>query len=89
MATMDVLQEALAIAQRVGYSIREEYLGGAGGGACEFGGRKWLFLDLAATADEQLENVTAVLREDPATLSLAGQLSPQLAWHLGWRRSAA
>ncbi len=64
-------------------------MGGAGGGACEFGGRKWLFLDLALTADEQFEQVVAMLREDPALFSLGEEVSPQLGWYFGWGRAAA
>jgi hypothetical protein len=43
-------------------------LGGSGGGACEFGGRKWLFVDLALTVDEQLDQIGRVLRADPGYL---------------------
>ncbi|HHM12755.1 MAG TPA: hypothetical protein ENJ16_04320 [Planctomycetaceae bacterium] len=89
MQTVELLQEARWVAERLGYQIREENLGGVGGGACEFGGRKWLFVDLAQTAPEQLEAVTATLRDDPSTSALQSQLSPQLAWHLGLRRAAA
>ena len=89
MQTLELLHEALELARRLGYEIREEYMGGVGGGACEFHGRKWLFLDLAWNAHEQLENVVAVLKEDPALLAVAKEVSPQLAWHLGWGRAAA
>ncbi len=89
MQTVELLYEARQVAERLGYQIREENLGGVGGGACEFGGRKWLFIDLAQGPPEQLEALVATLREDPATASLLEQVSPQLAWHLGWRRAAA
>ncbi len=84
MQTLELLQEALELARELGYQIREESMGGVGGGACEFAGRKWLFLDLAWNAHEQLENVISVLKEDLALFAVADRLSPQLAWHLGW-----
>lgn len=48
------------------YSVRHEWLGGSGGGACEFSGRKWIFVDLALSIDEQLEQLMLALRADPA-----------------------
>ena len=89
MLTVELLEEAIGTAEQLGYKIREECLGGVGGGSCEFGGRKWLFLDLALGASDQLDQVLSVLKEDPATGVVAAKLSPQLAWHLGLRRAAA
>jgi hypothetical protein len=66
MRTVEMLERSLKVAQELGYQIRHEWLGGSGGGACEFGGRKWLFVDLALTVDEQLEQVCRALRGDPA-----------------------
>ena len=66
MRTLELLEQALAIAEKMGYRIRHEWLGGAGGGACEFAGQRWIFVDLALQADEQLEQVTAALKSDPA-----------------------
>ena len=66
MRTVELLEHAVSIARELGYGIRHEWLGGAGGGACEFGGRKWLFVDLALNVDEQLVQVGDVLRKDPA-----------------------
>ena len=76
MHTVDLLAEALQVAERMGYGIRHEWLGAGGGGSCEFGGRKWLFVDLALNALEQLEQVTAALRSDPALyrVELSGSL---------------
>jgi len=66
MHTVELLDQCCEIAQQLGYQIRHEWLGGSGGGACEFAGRKWIFIDLALNADEQLEQVADVLRADPA-----------------------
>jgi hypothetical protein len=70
MHTVELLEQALAAAERLGYGIRHEWLGGSGGGGCEFGGRKWIFVDLALNNVEQLEQVTAVLKQDPGAWAL-------------------
>lgn len=66
MHTVELLEQSLALAERLGYSIRHEWLGGTGGGACEFGGKKWIFVDLALNVVEQLDQVTEALQADPA-----------------------
>lgn len=65
MHTIEVLELSLEVARRLGYQIRQEYLGGSGGGACEFGGKKWIFVDLALNAVEQTEQVIEALEADP------------------------
>ena len=64
MRTVELLEQSLEVAHELGYRVRHEWLGGGGGGACEYGGRKWLFVDLALSADEQLEQVCRTLRSD-------------------------
>jgi len=86
MHTVELLAQALETAERLGYSIRHEWLGGAGGGACEIRGRKWVFVDLSLNAIEQLEQVAAVLRSDPAIH--AADLPPPIRRLLGIRRAA-
>ena len=71
MHTIGLIDEALALAHRAGYAVRQEWLAGSGGG-CEIGGRKWLFLDLALSPAERLEQILDVLRREP----LAAELSP-------------
>jgi len=82
MHTVDALQAALELAQRAGYEIRNEWLGGSGGGGCELNGRRLLFLDLAQGPQEQLEIVLDALRRDPrvsaAFASAPAQASPGL-----------
>ena len=66
MHTVDQLEHALRLAERLGFRIRQEWLGGSGGGACEFGGQRWLFVDLALSAVEQLDQVIQAVSDDPA-----------------------
>lgn len=86
MHTVELLEQALSVAEQLGYRTRQEWLGGTGGGACEFGGRRWIFVDLALTAVEQLEQVTDALRSDPAIY--IADISPPMQRLLGIRRSA-
>lgn len=51
-------------AQQLGYRIRYEYFGGTGGGKCEVNGNKWIFLDLAQNAIEQLEVLKTAIASD-------------------------
>jgi hypothetical protein len=70
MHTVELLEEAIALAERVGYQIRQEWLGGSGGGACEIKGRKWIFLDLAAGPVDHVEQVLDALRHEPGVVQL-------------------
>jgi hypothetical protein len=62
MHTVELLHEAVDAAKRLGYEVRQDWLGGDGGGHCIVRGRKWLLLDVAQSADEQLEVVADALR---------------------------
>lgn len=75
MHTVDLLEQALAAARRLGWQVREDWLDGNGGGACYFKGQKWIFLDLAQGASEHLAVVCEALAGDA---SLHAQ--PQVAW---------
>jgi hypothetical protein len=86
MHTVELLEQALAVAEQLGYHVRHEWLGGSGGGACEFAGKKWLFVDLARNPVEQLDQVAAALLADPAIYTV--DLSPALRKLLGIRRTA-
>jgi hypothetical protein len=85
MHTVDLLATALAAAQRLGFRVRHEWLGGMGG-ACELRGQKWLFLDEALSPVEQLEVVLEALRGDPSVGRLP--LDSELARLLDIRRAA-
>jgi hypothetical protein len=71
MHTIELLAEALDLAGRLGYELRQEWLGGNGGGACELRGAKILFLDLALGPAEQLDVVLDALRHEPASATLS------------------
>jgi len=70
MHTVDLLGEAVALAEHLGYRTRQEWLGGNGGGGCELKGHKWLFLDLALGPADQLDQVLDTLRREPEAMSL-------------------
>ena len=69
MHTVELLEEALKLSVRLGYQIRNEWLGGEGGGDCEINGQKWIFIDLAMSPTEQLDQVVETLRREPAAPS--------------------
>jgi hypothetical protein len=71
MHTVEMLAQALDAARRLGYRVRQEWLGGNGGGACELKGRRILFLDLALGPAEQLQQVLDALRSDPKAAGLS------------------
>lgn len=55
MSSVERLESALRQLRRRGYVIRQEWLGGRGGGACQLRGQPVLFLDLAQSVDEHLD----------------------------------
>ncbi len=86
MHTVELLKQALRCAEHLGYTVRQEWLGGAGGGACEIKGRKYLFLDLTAGPADQLDQVADALRREPPRPGLV--VCQELGELLGWRKSA-
>lgn len=86
MHTVELLDEALGLAEECGFRIRQEWLGGVGGGACEFAGQKWLFVDLALNSIEQLDQVLEALRADAAAYVL--EAHPVLKSRLNGRQAA-
>ena len=83
MHTFELLHQATEIARTMGYEIREEWLGGAGGGSCEFGGKKWIFLDIAHNPLEQLEKVADVICQDPAIQLIELPAPLRKLWGIG------
>jgi hypothetical protein len=73
MHTIELLALAVQVARQAGYQIRHDWFGGTGGGGCEFGGQKWIFLDLALNPRERLDQIAEVLEAD---LSLASLVLP-------------
>jgi hypothetical protein len=86
MHTVELLEEALGAVKRLGYRIRMEPFDGESAGVCEFGGRRWLFLDVGAGPLEHLHAVLELLRGDHRADLLA--LSPPLTQLLQGRRAA-
>ncbi|MGA2034535.1 MAG: hypothetical protein ABSG68_19995 [Thermoguttaceae bacterium] len=70
MHTVELLACALDLAGRLGHQVRQEWLGGSGGGGCVLKGRKILFLDLALGPADQLDQVLCVLRYEPEAAGL-------------------
>jgi hypothetical protein len=70
MNTVELLDQAIDLAKRLGYLIRQDFFAGCGGGGCEVKGRRLLFLDLDLLPEEQLEQVIAALRSEPAAATL-------------------
>lgn len=81
MHTVELLEHAVHLAGRLGYELRQEWLGGAGGGGCELKGRKILFLDLSVGPGDQLDQVLDALRReaDAVNLPMPYQLRDLLA----------
>ena len=81
MHTIQLLEQALDLATRMGYTVRQEWLAGSGGGGCELKGRKIFFLDLDLAADEQFEQVMETLRGESgaAKFPMPHQLRERLA----------
>jgi hypothetical protein len=71
MHTVVQLAYAINLAERLGYSVRQEWIDNNGGGGCELHGRRFLFIDLAAPPGDQLEMVLGVLRREPAAAELS------------------
>ena len=62
MHTVELLQQAIEVAQRAGYTVQQDWLGGDGSGHCLVRGRKLLLLDLSQTAADQLKAVQDAMR---------------------------
>jgi hypothetical protein len=82
----DLLDEALGLAERFGCEVREEWLGGGGGGVGLLRGRKVVLLDLNQSAREQLDYVAEALRGERRLAD--ADMSPALAEFLAPRRVA-
>jgi hypothetical protein len=86
MHTVELLNEAMETARRLGYEVRQDWLGGNGGGHCLVRGRKWLLLDVAQTVDEQLDVVAEALRNESGARQAVK--SQELAKRIGGRTAA-
>lgn len=80
MSAVAQFDRLVEFAQSLGYQVRYEDLGGAGGGLCEYSGRKLLFVDLSLGLLDQIEQMQQALRKDA---SLPVRLAPPLQLALG------
>jgi hypothetical protein len=88
MLTVEAFEQALVAARRLGFKVRMEWLGGEGGGACEIRGERWIFIDLATTAEEQLAVVLDALAQEEAESVLPLPLEPSVVNLVRTRKSA-
>ena len=70
MLTVELLEQALELARRNGYKIRQEWLDGSPGGACIIRGQKWLFLDPTRSQRDLLSDVLDALWADPEVTAI-------------------
>ena len=85
MHSIELVEYALDLAEQLGYEIRQEWLGGGGGG-CELHGRRIFFLDLALPPADQLDQLIEALCREPRAAALP--MSPQLRKLLKVRKTA-
>ena len=63
MHTVERLELALAEAESRGFLIRHDWFNGATSSTCELKGKRWLFVDLSLSPEEQLAQVLDALAE--------------------------
>lgn len=86
MHTIELLEQALDAATEAGWVVRHEWLNGASAGACEIKGRRYVFVDLALSPREQLDQVLDALAQAELLPSLLE--FPQLESLLQRRKAA-
>lgn len=66
MHSVELLDSLTELAEQLGFQIRYEWLGGGGGGGgtCQYHGKTWLFLDLAADPADRLDSVVTAVAAD-------------------------
>ena len=88
MHTVEALEQAIDSARRLGFQIRMEWLGGDGGGSCEIRAEKWIFIDLALNADEQLASVLDAISQEADENVLPLPIEPVVQRLVELRKSA-
>jgi hypothetical protein len=86
MHTVELLEQAIALAEQCGFVVRQDWFGGSPAGACELKGRRWILIDLALGPREQLEGVLEALRAAPNLDPVP--MPPQLRGMLNLRKAA-
>ncbi len=88
MHTVELLDQAIGLANRCGIVVRQDWFGGSAAGACEFQGRRWVFIDLSLSPREQLDQVLSGLNDVPHLIEVDNKVPPQLHTVLATRRAA-
>jgi hypothetical protein len=86
MHTVELLDQAIRLATDCGFVVRQDWFGGSSAGACEYRGRRWIFIDLALSPAEQLGQVVDALRAMPVIPPR--EMPPQLSALLNRRQAA-
>ena len=69
--TVERLERAIAVARQRGFEVRFEALQGAVGGVCEFGSKRWIFIEITSSVQEQLDQLLASLNAAVPTTKVA------------------
>lgn len=86
MHHVELLEQALTVARKLGFLVREEYVGDIDGGSCVVRGQKMLFLDPQLSIPDRLVIVCeALAAEEQLDRS---NLPDELAQRLIVRRAA-
>ena len=86
MHHVELLEQALTVARKLGFLVREEYVGDIDGGSCVVRGQKMLFLDPQLSIPDRLVIVCeALAAEEQLDRS---NLPEELAQRLIVRRAA-
>ena len=80
MHAVGLREQAIQVARRLGYDIRQDWLGGEGSGHCLVRGRKILLLDLAQSPEGQFTAIQNALDGEIqlASVSMSQQLADRL-----------
>ena len=80
MHSVGLREQAIQVARRLGYDIRQDWLGGEGSGHCLVRGRKILLLDLAQSPEGQFSAIRDALHGEIqlANVTMTEQLADWL-----------
>ena len=86
MHHVELLEHALTVARKLGFLVREEYVGDIDGGSCVVRGQKMLFLDPQLSIPDRLVVVCEALADEEQLDR--SNLPEELAQRLIVRRAA-
>jgi len=74
--TIELLEEAVRLAELHGIKLRRSWMGGVSGGSCQIQGESWIFVDLSLSSREQLAQVLTGLRAiaSPQAVPISSEL---------------